>query len=595
MAEGTQTRRKGIRSQAERESDEAMEAYSAKVANAVEAGYKPSDWGYDENMVKVGPSKAELEKKARDQAAFDARYPVAAQRRKEREEAASATPEEISKTSSEKRRSPGRGELVRVGAVFDPDKPPGGVIDGKPAGLAIREVRLRVIDNAVAAGQSREEAEANNPPTRSERAYSNWEKMKGDYASGVATKTAAEEKAAKDAAEAEAKAKAAAEGKATVAPPKPGDRPDSSPTTPTTPFGETLDDDLGSDDVPGGGKTRAAIRAGMIIGASARRGQQVAEATSKAVGLADEAAKGAAAAEEAFSKSTARANRLEKALVKLKGAGGLSPRLDADIARVSGEAADIQRKIEAAKGAYRYPPPKGYLKNIRSLEAQLKTNLDKAARLQYGAEKVASSASAGGKVGSRVLESRADLALKADEAAKAGASAQELAGKADALKKSRAGGLARKAGDVVRKVPGGRLLLPGAKIAAKAAVPVGIALDVIEGARLIGDDEFRARRVKEFDEAAEAGVLRSVGESVLNPVSAIGTSAIRLNELSKSRAGARSSARALDAALAAADKVNAARAAYLADNGMTMDDWRKLPTKERVAINRRIRAEALAR
>jgi len=123
------------------------------------------------------------------------------------------------------------------------------------------------------------------------------------------------------------------------------------------------------------------------------------------------------------------------------------------------------------------------------------------------------------------------------------------------------------------------------KLAGKLAVPVEVALNVIEGGRLIGDEEFRARRKSEFEDYANQGALRSAAESALNPVSGIYTAGSQMVDAAASAGAAKRATSAFDKASA----INKARLKYLSDIGMTPDKLKAMTLKERSEIMRKAR------
>jgi hypothetical protein len=142
-----------------------------------------------------------------------------------------------------------------------------------------------------------------------------------------------------------------------------------------------------------------------------------------------------------------------------------------------------------------------------------------------------------------------------------------------------------KAAEIGAKIPGAGLLKTAGKIAGKVAVPLEVALNVVEGARLVGSEKHREARAKEFEQYADRGALRSTTESVLNPVAGIYSAGHQVNKYLDSRADAKAAEQNYSASKKAFDR----RQALLAESGVSKEQLRAMPLKERAALLKSIR------
>jgi hypothetical protein len=178
----------------------------------------------------------------------------------------------------------------------------------------------------------------------------------------------------------------------------------------------------------------------------------------------------------------------------------------------------------------------------------------------------------GGRAATAQAKNVAKLTSASDEAAAAALNYNRI--------NSRASSLLAKGGKAM-KVAG---------VARKLALPLDIALNVVEGGRLIGSEQHRADRAKEFEGYANKGALRSSVESALNPVAGLYSFGHQINEARKSSANAKAAGKSYDAAKAGFDR----RQALLAESGVSKEQLRAMPQKERSALLKSIRDRVAA-
>jgi len=155
-----------IPSTKERLAQQARMETADKRAAAVAAGYKPEDYGYDKNFNKINNQQtgARAGETAPEMYARQRASRMADYARRSGGGMASST-------------TPSRSDTI-PSSIARPTEPKytGGMIDGKPAGLALREMRL-------AAEEAYERGEGPKPfgPSRSERRYEAYEKQLENY------------------------------------------------------------------------------------------------------------------------------------------------------------------------------------------------------------------------------------------------------------------------------------------------------------------------------------------------------------------------------------------------------------------------------
>jgi len=515
----------------------------ARWAAALAAGHRPEDYGYDpetrKEIVKPDLTAAQAQQ-VRMAEAERVRQSRMLASKPQAAPAAAGTPDSFPLSP-----------LLRP-TPTTPDKPPDrGMIDGKPAGLALREMREK--------NEAKIPTELQFSPTRAEREYTEWEaRVKADKEAAAAAAAASK----KSASEAKPKPKPEPEGKASPKPAEkktdtadkpepPRDKPGGPSSKPNSPTSQEEDEEP-APVVAGGavdtwGSTPLSIASKMGMGAetffrrSGGRLSKVGDAVAGEAKVLHDTAQGA-----------------------LKRVGSLQGRAEVvaeKAAKVADKINDSRKLlVESLKEGARLNPattPPRVMQSARETPAEIIKSI-KALKDRAGEV-----AAVEGKVTSSLAKASEEAAAKTLKYNKVNEKAASILGKATKYAKY---------GKVLRK----------------AALPVDVALNVIEGFRLASSEQHRADRVKEFEEYADKGVVQSTLQSVLNPVAGIYSTAHQLNERSKSVAAAKASGQAAQEA----QSQQARRQNIMDAEGVTRESLRALTQSERSAIMKRIREQA---
>jgi len=445
--------------------------------------------------------------------------------------------------------APGTGN--RIPALLQPNAGQiRGKINGEDAGAVLKRMRGEAVDRAnKLTDPAAREAAMPFGPSKSER----------DYDAGLARN---KEAADRDAAAAKTPPSAGSPAKpdAVVSPTAPGTKP-ADPTTPGTPPAAPTAPSPGASpgvtggeavDVPGGKVMKGLSTLGLETSSIARNVGE--ELTTRGNRFAKAAGELYPTAQSKMSRLSTLQNR------------GVS--LGRSAAQVTGKLAENRKLLgEALSGGLE-------LERLRKAGASIDPDLADAASKapQSIARSIRQLHERGGRAATAQAKNVAKLTSASDEAAAAALNYNRI--------NSRASSLLAKGGKAM-KVAG---------VARKLALPLDIALNVVEGGRLIGSEQHRADRAKEFEGYANKGALRSSVESALNPVAGLYSFGHQVNEARKSSANAKAAGKSYDAAKAGFDR----RQALLAESGVSKEQLRAMPQKERSALLKSIRDRVAA-
>lgn len=556
--------------------NERVQATAARWAAAIDNGHRPEDYGYDPvTRQKVGKpvlSPAEATK---------SRMEMYASQQRSRTGAPAPTstpatkPNYLTNPDPDKNgipdsiQAPGTRAPVSAAKPVAPAAPsarfPGGKIDGKPAWQVLQEARIRTEgeDSTPSAAERRNKDE-----------FLAWEasRQAADKTGSTPGAPSAEPPAKKP--DAVATPTPSADPSRSAMNP-PGTPPGSAPTEPGKgpPAAPTASTEGTPIDRPDW-DPREVRNAGMGVIAAESLGKGVGWGTGKATVKAANLAGDVSAAgiktkgfAELGKVAANEANQISKSLETLDMAG------KADRAQDLVNRAD--KVVENAKLRVLEGPKSGLPRvsvgKASDLAEAAKENMRNFARLASDGAEIEA------KAGQRIL----DIVEQGSKAEKELAKAK-LALKTPGARVARS---VAKIAEVGAKIPGAGVLKTVGKVAGKVAVPLEVAMNVVEGARLVGSAEHRAARAKEFEQYYDKGTLRSVAESALNPVAGIYSAGHQVNKYLDSRADAKAAEKSYETAKTDFDR----RQALLAESGVTKEQLRAMPQKERSALLKSIR------
>lgn len=524
---------------------ERVEATANRWNAAIDAGYKPEDYGYDpvtrQKIAKPVLSPAEATK---------SRMEMYENQRRSRTGAPdpAAKPDYLTNPDPDKNGIPDSIQAPAAKSATAPapaSKPRVSMIDGRPASEVLKEMRDRASGNP------------NLPKpfgaTREERFTASQVAAKEPAAKPTATPGAPSAEVTKK-----------PDAVATPTTPKPGTS--APPSAPTEPDAAASPGPAGAyspgsplKDYFDATATVASVGAHSQLGLAAL-GNAATRRTDRLVGGATKAWNAATDMTNTANRALRRVGSLEHGLARIT--KDIVPRATTFTTNAAQEAARLKTAATGARVAAGQMGVETTYDAARAAAEQSK----KADRLAHFTKRAGQH---GVTTAEKLKTARTVASELSDEAAK-------LAAKSDKLVAAS------------NKAVGRTALRGAGKLASKVAVPLEVGLMAVEGARLVGSEKHREARTKEFEGYANQGVGASTLNSALNPVAGIYSFGRQVGKLADSSADAKTASAEADRAQAAFDR----RQELLRSRGYTKESLAKLSQKERSAILRDIRQRA---